>query len=233
MFGAFVKLCLDAPKIVHYHGRIFRKKEVFILADEDKPEKSEAIRKLILDRAQDFFFAYGYSNTTTEQIANELGISKKTLYKFFPKKEDILRAVIDRVVEEFNTRIDAIIGDASLSFVEKASRLGTIHAEFAAKAPAHYQRDIRKLWPDWNQDFRMMPSIEKFLEQGVKEGFFRSDIDVHLLMVFMQVSIRSLVEYYSALKDEFSVRDILSFIPSLCIEGFLTDKGRSQFKGPF
>lgn len=200
------------------------------MADEERPEKSDAIRKLILDRARDLFFAYGYSSTTTEQIANDLGISKKTLYKFFPKKEDLFRAVIDQVMEEFNSQIDSIIGDSSLSFVEKASALGKIHAEFAAKAPVHYQRDIRKLWPDWNQDFRMMPSIEKFLAQGVDEGYFRSDIDVHLLMVVMQVSIRSMIEYYSSLKEEFSVRKIMSFIPSLCIEGFLTDKGRDQFK---
>jgi len=199
----------------------------------NKPECSEKdvnIRKMILDRAQARFLAYGYTNTTTEQIASDLAISKKTLYKFFPKKEDILRFVMERVTEDFCTRTDAIIGDASLSFVEKANRLGAIHAEFIAKAPANYERDIQKFWPEWNPSLRMMPSIEKYLEQGVKEGFFRSDIDMHLLLVFMQVSIRAMVEYYSSLKDEFSMKEILSFAQTLCIEGFLTDKGRDQFK---
>jgi Transcriptional regulator len=201
----------------------------------DTPEKSgkdENIRKMILDRAQDFFFAYGYSNTTTEQIANDLGISKKTLYKFFSKKEDILRAVIERVHDDFNARANAVIGDNSLTFVEKANRMGKLYAEFAAKAPAHYQRDMRKLLPEWKPDLEFFSSVEVFLAEGVKEGYFRSDIDVHLLMVFMQVSIRSMVDYYAVLKNEFTVREILAFVPTLVIEGFLTDKGHDQFKHP-
>jgi AcrR family transcriptional regulator len=208
----------------------FEEVSVICFDQTEKSDKDENIHKMILDRAQDLFFVYGYNSTTTEQIANDLGISKKTLYKFFPKKEDLFRAVIDRVMDDFNSKIDLIIGVNSLSFVEKASSLGKMHAEFVAKAPVHYQRDIRKLWPDWNQELRMMPSIEKFLRQGVDEGYFRSDIDVHLLIVFMQVSIRSMIEYCSSLKEDLSDRKIMSFIPTLCIEGFLTDKGRDQFK---
>jgi hypothetical protein len=76
-----------------------------------------------------------------------------------------------------------------LSFSEKESLLVTINTEYAAQAPLRWLHDIRKLWQDWNQDFMMTSSIKEFLQEGVAEGIFRNDIEVLLLMDFMQVSV--------------------------------------------
>ena len=196
-------------------------------------EKDDNIRKMILDRAQARFLAYGYTNTTTEQIASDLAISKKTLYKFFTKKEDLLLAVVARIRDDFNSKVKAIVENKTASFLEKAHQLAIVYSTFAAQAPAHYHRDLERFSPSWNKDFDMNEYIESFLEEGVKQGYLRSDVNLHLLMVYMQVSIRHMVAYAASNQNEFSVREILTLLPKLLIEGFLTDKGRSQMTEHF
>jgi AcrR family transcriptional regulator len=50
--------------------------------------------KIILRVAEDSFLHYGFKKTGVDAIANRLGISKKTIYKFFPTKVDLLNAVV-------------------------------------------------------------------------------------------------------------------------------------------
>ena len=69
-------------------------------------QRPGGLKKRILDRAAHFFFELGYSRVTTAEIAAELGISKKTLYKLFPSKMLLLRSVIRRGVKEGIVRAD-------------------------------------------------------------------------------------------------------------------------------
>ena len=54
---------------------------------------------VILEVAERIFFQYGYSNTSMEEIANECGMSKKTLYKYFKSKEGILLECVKRRID--------------------------------------------------------------------------------------------------------------------------------------
>lgn len=71
------------------------------MANEDKPnERKQAKRDQILNGAQKIFLAKGFAATSTDQIANEAGISKQTLYAYYASKEELLRAVLSRLLEQ-------------------------------------------------------------------------------------------------------------------------------------
>lgn len=57
--------------------------------------KEETIRKRILETAKEFFLEFGYKKVTMDEIADSLGMSKKTLYQYFPSKYELLSAVTD------------------------------------------------------------------------------------------------------------------------------------------
>ncbi len=48
------------------------------------------IKDRILSRAEEMFLKFGYSKVTMDEIAANIGMSKKTLYKFFPSKEELV-----------------------------------------------------------------------------------------------------------------------------------------------
>src|SRR5215472_4376949 len=55
---------------------------------------NDSIRQRIVDAARTHFFSHGFRSVTMNDLAEELGISKKTLYRHFPGKIDLLEAVL-------------------------------------------------------------------------------------------------------------------------------------------
>src|ERR1044072_5308273 len=57
-------------------------------------QKNSPVRQRIVDSARAHFFSHGFRSVTMDDLALELGISKKTLYAYFPGKFDLLEAVL-------------------------------------------------------------------------------------------------------------------------------------------
>ena len=65
----------------------------------------------ILDAAVRWFARCGYSGADTQALADELGVGKGTLYRYFPSKEKLFLAAVDRVMRRLRASIDARIAD--------------------------------------------------------------------------------------------------------------------------
>src|SRR5215813_8550705 len=61
---------------------------------QSRRRKRDPIRQRIVDAARIHFFSHGFRSVTMDDLAGELGISKKTLYAHFPGKFDLLEAVL-------------------------------------------------------------------------------------------------------------------------------------------
>jgi len=57
--------------------------------------------KLILDAAENRFARFGFSKVTMDEIAQDIGLAKASLYYYYPTKENIFRAVVAREQEKF------------------------------------------------------------------------------------------------------------------------------------
>jgi AcrR family transcriptional regulator len=76
----------------------------------------------ILEAATQLFLKVGYEQTSIDAILLESGGSKSTLYAYFPTKEDLFRAVIDKVVDNDAGPALEIVGNAHLALVQFAVR---------------------------------------------------------------------------------------------------------------
>jgi AcrR family transcriptional regulator len=72
-----------------------------------KDTKDSETRQRILSTAQQIFLKTGFSKVTMDELANELGMSKKTLYKHFSSKEDLLKVIMT----EFRCGIDDYVNE--------------------------------------------------------------------------------------------------------------------------
>lgn len=66
-------------------------------------------REEILDAAAKLFAKHGYTDTDTQLLADELGVGKGTLYRYFPSKQALFLAAVDRVMGELCRQVDASI----------------------------------------------------------------------------------------------------------------------------
>jgi TetR/AcrR family transcriptional repressor of mexJK operon len=73
-----------------------------------KPGKRPDKRGEILDTAADYFLAHGYDGTSINEMARESGISKESIYRYFRSKKRLFAAVIDRELEDYQTRLRAV-----------------------------------------------------------------------------------------------------------------------------
>lgn len=79
-------------------------------------------RKEILDVAERLFVTKGYDNASTNDILAEIGIARGTLYYHFSSKEDILDALIDRILESLLANVRAVAEDESIPVLERFTK---------------------------------------------------------------------------------------------------------------
>lgn len=186
-----------------------------------------AARALFLDR--------GFLRTTADDIAAELGMSKATLYRTFRSKEDILRAVVRTIMEEILAGVEGLIRDQSQGFVEKmAALLSHLAREMAQFGPT-FVRDIQKGAPAvWKEihDFRQDKILRNFraiLESGLREGCFRDDVDLDLLLRMFLSLVQEIVTPEEVRRTGRSPAAIFESVIKVFFQGILTDRGRQDF----
>ena len=88
------------------------------LIDTLFPDEDPVARR-ILQAAHQHLFQYGYQALTMDDLAHELGLSKKTLYVHFAGKDAIIEKIIAAIGRSLRARMDAVLADPQLSFTGK------------------------------------------------------------------------------------------------------------------
>ena len=149
-----------------------------MIKSTDHPGKIEKINAII-EIAQKLFGIYGFEKVTMQEIAEELNISKASLYYYFPDKESLYIAVINREQGEFLSKITeqtVNIADPSeflreyavkrLLFFHSLLNLGRLRSE-----------SFHNLKPDINMMIHNFREKEKeiiirILDKGTRSGIF-------------------------------------------------------------
>ena len=139
-------------------------------------------RERILEAAQQLFYEKGYSNTTMEELASTLGVTKPFVYRYFKNKEALLIAIY----ESLANRISGILFDALKMPVTPDVQLATFIREFALENMKSVSVGIVYIQEETNLDPEFRASIneqhKKFdkalaglIRSGVEQGYFRTD----------------------------------------------------------
>ncbi len=197
--------------------------------------EASAGRARVVAAARGLFLERGFLRTTSDDIAAELGISKATLYRTFRSKEDILRTVVRENMEEILAGVEGLIHDRALGFVEKmVALLAHLAGQISQFGPL-LARDIQKGAPAvWKevQDFRRDKILKNFrivLESGLREGYFRADVDLDLLLRMFLSLVQQLVTPEEVRRTGRSPAALFESVIKVFFQGILTDKGRSDF----
>jgi AcrR family transcriptional regulator len=197
--------------------------------------EEKEIRERILSKAREMFTQFGYSKVTMEEVATELGMSKKTLYKFFPGKEHLIKSIISEVRCEVSDYCDNLIQNKDVDFVDKLKQLMNFFSKQADKFRGPLLHDLEKAVPEcWAElnDMRIKHSYEKFndlLAEGKKAGAFRHDIDQQLILLIFMNAMQSLLNPNVLSEVPYSGSQIFDTLIKVIFEGVLSEDGRNKY----
>jgi TetR/AcrR family transcriptional regulator, cholesterol catabolism regulator len=144
------------------------------------------IKERIIETATELFKTYGIRSVTMDSLANQLGISKRTIYEVFSDKDDLLMAVLDRMSKQQKDLAKRIIDESDNSIVAIFRMLEINRDNFQSMSPA-FQSDLKKYHHDIlmkNIDNIELPDYKahfQVIEKGINEGLFRKEINPDLV----------------------------------------------------
>jgi AcrR family transcriptional regulator len=145
-------------------------------------------RQRVLEAAGELFNTRGYKAVTISDIAEKLGMSKKTIYQYFTGKEEIALSVIEefmgRVAEKFDR-----LEPSSDPISDIRSLFEQIKSEVARISPL-FQDDIRKFLPHVHQRLKEMRAekfkkIEDCIRAAQHMGQVKETVDAHLTTIVL------------------------------------------------
>ena len=187
----------------------------------------------IIEQIEDKLFKEGFYKTTMDDVASELGMSKKTIYKFFPSKDDLVMAIAKHFMNSMKNKIVPAL-NSDKNAIEKLSELINILAKASEKVSPKRMDEIRKYFPNlWNEidSFRtkmMFGNITKVIDQGKAEGLF-IDYPTNIVMNILVASVRNIVNPDFILNNNFSIIEAARYAFRIIIGGIVTNKGKKIF----
>jgi hypothetical protein len=143
-------------------------------------------RKQIMRRAESLFMRFGIKSVSMDDIARELGLSKKTLYQFFENKGDLILKTIESHLQEEMCDMDLIHSNAENALQEIMLLARHIIGQFQELSPSVVY-DLKKYYPEaWTQMDKMQrehvyQSILDNLKRGIAEGDYRNDLNPEIM----------------------------------------------------
>ncbi|MGE5445051.1 MAG: TetR/AcrR family transcriptional regulator [Ignavibacteriales bacterium] len=144
--------------------------------------------------ATDLFHKKGYQTTTVDEIAEATGVTKSNLYYHFRSKEELALETLDMRMKQFESEVIlSTLGEISLSPQKRLQQFYDRVADFHSSLECRYGCPFGNLaieMSDVSEKFRKRLSIffrnwekaiEKCIDEGIREGEFRRDINPKLV----------------------------------------------------
>lgn len=181
----------------------------------------------ILRTAHNLFNARGYRNVTVQDLADELGMSKKTIYQYFEGKEQIAEAVVEESIKKITEIMQrsGLHGDNPLAAFKEVF----INAddEYFRLGPL-FLADIQKFLPGPAEKYKQFRRegkklLENLLIKAQENGLIK-DIPVSLAMEILHESLGALSKPEFLSCQRFSKTDILTAFLDIFISGISVSK---------
>lgn len=186
----------------------------------------ENLKTKILDNSMLLFKQKGIRAVKMDDIANEMGISKRTLYEIYSNKEDLLYECVkhdyektSRQLSEFAEKAENEMAVIAFFLKLKLKDLGTINPKFFYDTQKYAR--IVKFLQDQNEKQR--EKSFQFMKTGIEHGFLRDDINYDIVHKIREAGINYVME--TKMYRKYSIKEIFHTFITVYMRGCCTSKG--------
>lgn len=198
------------------------------------PVEGGNARQRILAAARRAFFAQGFRRVTMDEMAAQLGMSKKTLYAHFPTKS----ALIEAVVSDKLARVERDLADVDARCRGNASdRLAGLLAcvmWHLGEIQAAFLRDVERHAPELFAQVERRRSellrrhFGRVLAEGRRQGTVRRDVSAALVVDGLLAAVQAIVNPAKLAELDLAPNKAMKGLLSVFLEGLLTPAGRKR-----
>lgn len=191
----------------------------------------EDVRSNIISTAGSLFLRYGIKSVSVDDICKELGMSKKTLYTYFPQKEDLVEAMLAASREIGRAQVRENIRNFNTQ--QRLTQLEQIiHKLDGIRCAPPLVFDLQKYYPLLFKKHLesvqegMQVDCEEMIQQGMVDGMFRADLDVKKASEFLAIMHNMMVN----VTQEEHGSGCLSHGIEIVLRGLLSEEGKKHFE---
>lgn len=178
------------------------------------------------------FLAHGFRSVSMDDLAAELGMSKKTLYVCFPSKAALLEAVLKDKFSEVEADLEQLSKEQAVDVKMALHQFLSCLQRHTAEIQPAFVRDIGRETPELFQliEQRRRELIRRYFgrlfEDGRKAGMIRADIPAHLIIEILLGAVQAIMNPSKLMELGLTVEDGYSSVIRLILEGALVPKGK-------
>jgi AcrR family transcriptional regulator len=197
-------------------------------------EANDSIKERILSAVQERVSREGYARLSVDELTTSIGMSKKTFYKVFESKEEMIGQFVDRTIGEIGGTLDRIVTEDA-GFIQKMNSLmafvGTLSQKINSLLAGDIQRQMPALWKRV-EEFRrgkIQENLSRLIAQGMKEGYVQANLNQRVFILVYAASIQAVIQPSILSQESFSAKEAIQQIVQMFFAGIMTDEGRRIF----
>lgn len=188
------------------------------------------MQEQIIEKATEMYLTLGFKSVTMDDIANEMGISKKTIYQHFANKNDLVEAVTMQMFDTISCGIDQICLEDKNPITEIFEIKNFVMQNLKdEKASPIYQ--LQKYFPKTfkclrNKQFdKMEDCVIRNLKKGIELGLYRNDLNLDFVSRIYYSGIHSTKDKEVFPDTMFNAVQLEEMYLEYHLRGIVTEKG--------
>lgn len=189
------------------------------------------LQERILLKGDELFRRFGIRSITMDDIAKQLGVSKKTIYQHYPDKDELVIAMTKLNISRHFNEVEKCCGPASINAIAEMFAVNNSVGEMIRSFNPIMFYDLQKYHPKaWLafREFRNLYVLTKIVEnmqRGIAEGYYRSDVNIEILsrMRIEQVDMTFNYDIYPP--TEFQFHKVMEELTFHFLYGLVNQKG--------
>jgi len=187
-------------------------------------------RQRIIEEAAAMFRTYGIRAVTMDMLANQMGISKRTIYEVFKDKDELLKGVLKWMTKKQRILIDKTLNESE-NVIEAIFKILDIMTEHLRNMSPAFRLDMKRYHNDLVKklketgEFPYYKENKEIIIRGINQGIFRENIDIEITDKCMQEVIRMTNDNDVLSADDFINEKVIRDFYINYLRGISTQKG--------
>ncbi len=188
------------------------------------------MKEKIIESASKMFLNYGFKSVTMDDLASEMGISKKTIYTHFSNKTKLVEATTNHLFNNVCTGIETIL-DADKDPIEELFTIKAFVLEHLKNEKASPQYQLQKYYPKIHREIKakqfdvMQDCIINNLHRGIASGVYRENMDIEIISRLYFMGITGIKDQDLFPLSDFSIIKLMGEYLEYHVRGIATNKG--------
>ena len=199
---------------------------------------TETMQTKILFKARDLMLQSGLRQVTMDDLAHQLGISKKTIYQYYKDKDDLVKAVVnlelkdhELICKDCKSKAENAIHEMFLLMENMKDMTQTLNPNSMMELEKHFSSSFDMIKN--HKDEFLFSLIKKNLMKGIEEGCYRKDLDIDIISKFRLETVFIPFNLHLFPLNKFNSIEVHTQLMEHFVYGLMTVKGHelmNQYK---